>query len=162
VHFPGRQGAEKGGNAVKLLGCSLLTVAIVLLADDSDANKKDLQKMQGDWGAVELARDGNRLEPVDAQAYFRTVEGGTYTMTRYRKALGKGTFKIDASKNPREIDAHTNAKGKNVVVKGIYEWDGDKLRIMFGPADGARPTSFKLPPPGTPGSYTLWEREVKE
>jgi uncharacterized protein (TIGR03067 family) len=118
--------------------------------------------MQGDWAAVEVVRDGFPLAPDDAQAYFRTVAGDQYTMARYRKILGKGTIKVDASKTPKEIDAHTTAQGKTVVIKGIYEWDGDKLKIMFGPADGARPTSLKLPTPGTQGSYTVWEREAKK
>jgi uncharacterized protein (TIGR03067 family) len=147
---------------MKLLGGSLLAGLLLLVTEDAEANKKELAKMQGDWAAVEVVRDGHPLAPDDAQAYFRTVEGDTYTMARYRKVLGKGTIKLDATKAPREIDATTTVQGKQVLIKGIYEWNGDKLRIMFGPPDGARPTSFKLPPAGTPGSYTVWEREAKK
>lgn len=146
---------------MKLLGCLVLAGVLCCSADDADVNKKDLQKMQGDWAAVEFVREGHPLAPDDAQAYFRTVEGDHYTMSRYRKVQGKGTIKLDATKTPREIDATPTIPGKQVLVKGIYEWDGDKLKIMFGAPDGARPTSFKIPPPGTPGSFTVWEREKK-
>lgn len=162
MRFFGRCRNEKGDGAVKLLGCSLLLGVILVSADDAEANKKELEKMQGDWAAVEVVRDGFSLAPDDAQAYFRTVEGDTYTMARYRKVLGKGTLKLDANKTPKEIDAHTTAQGKSVIVKGVYEWDGDKLKIMFGPSDGARPTSVKPSSPGTPGSYTVWEKEAKK
>jgi uncharacterized protein (TIGR03067 family) len=144
-----------------LCSSSLLAVAIFFIADDADINKKDLQKMQGDWAAIEMTRDGHPLTADDAQAYFRTVEGDSYTISRYRKVAGKGTIKIDASKTPKEIDARPVIPGKSILIKGIYEWDGHKLKIMFGADDGERPTTFKIPPPGTPGSYTVWEKERK-
>lgn len=146
---------------MRLISCSLLVGALFLGADETDLNKKDLAKMQGDWAAVEMYRDGHPLTADNAQAYFRTVEGDTYTMSRYRKVAGKGTLKLDASKSPKEIDASPALPGKKVVVKGIYEWDGDKLKILFGSPDGERPTSLKVPSPGTPGSYTVWEKEKK-
>ena len=135
----------------------ILAGAFFLVADDADPTKKDLQKMQGEWASVEMIREGNPLERDAAQAYFRTVEGETYTMARYRKVVGKGKFKIDATKSPRQIDA-TPAPPNTKTLKGIYEWDGDKLKIIFGPPDGERPTDFKSEP-GSPNSYTLWERE---
>ncbi len=145
---------------MKVIAICFLTSAFVVAADDGEMTRKDLQKMQGDWAAVEMIREGNPLERDSAQAYFRTVENETYTMARYRKVVGKGAFKIDATKSPKWIDvtpAAPNAKS----LKGIYEWDGDKLKIIFGAADGERPTNFKCPP-GSPNSYTLWEREVRK
>ncbi|CAN5361370.1 hypothetical protein BH10PLA2_BH10PLA2_37080 [soil metagenome] len=144
---------------MKLLTACLLAGSFFLIADDSDLTKKDLQKMQGEWAAVEVVREGNPLERDAAQAYFRTVKDETYIMARFRKVVGKGTFNIDATKSPRHIDA-TPAPPNTKTLKGIYEWDGDKLKIIFGPPDGERPTDFKTEP-GSPNSYTLWERESR-
>jgi uncharacterized protein (TIGR03067 family) len=144
---------------VKLLGFSILAIAISLIGDDAELTKKDLQKMQGDWAAFEIIRDGNKLPTDDAQAYFRTVEGEAYSVSRYRKVMGTGTIKIDATKSPREINAQPSGAGAK-LQKGIYEWDGDKLKINFGPPGGDRPTDFKSPP-GSGRAYTVWEREKK-
>ena len=142
---------------MKLLLFSLLTGAIMLVADDAELTKKDLQRMQGDWAAVEISRDGFKLTPDDAQAYFRNVKGDAYTMSKYRKVVGTGTIKIDAGKAPREIDAQPAQAGAK-LQKGIYEWDGEKLKIYFGAPGGDRPKDFKTQP-GVPGSFTLWEKE---
>jgi hypothetical protein len=55
----------------------ILCVAVLLGADDKkdDANKKDLEKMQGDWAAVSMVQDGIKIPADDAQALFRTVKG---------------------------------------------------------------------------------------
>jgi uncharacterized protein (TIGR03067 family) len=144
---------------MKLITVCTLLSACLLNPDDADSTRKDLQKMQGDWAAVEMVREGNPLERDSAQAYFRTVKGETYTMARYRKVLGKGTFKVDATKTPKWIDA-TPAMPNAKTLKGIYEWDGDRLKITFGAPGGDRPTDFNSPP-DSPNSYTLWEREKK-
>jgi uncharacterized protein (TIGR03067 family) len=144
---------------MKLLACAFLVGFLTFLADDAGQNKKDLDKMQGEWASVEMIRDGISLERDSAQAYFRTVEGEKYTISRYRKVAGTGIFKLNAAKSPREIDATPQVPGAK-TLKGIYEWDGDKLKMIFGPPGGDRPADFKCPP-GAQQSYTLWEREKK-
>jgi uncharacterized protein (TIGR03067 family) len=106
-----------------------------------------------------MVRDGNPLERDSAQAYFRTVTGENYSISRYRKELGKGTLKIDATRSPRWIDATPSAPNAR-PLKGIYEWDGDKLKMIFAGPGAERPRNFKSLP-GSGSSYTLWEPEKK-
>src|SRR5713101_4046881 len=80
---------------------SLFLVIVLLVAADSskdDANKKDMAIMQGDWAAESMTKDGFKLPDDDAQALFRTVKGNDYTVYRYDKIAGKGSFTIDATK----------------------------------------------------------------
>jgi uncharacterized protein (TIGR03067 family) len=144
---------------MKLIAFAILAVVVTLWTDNAEQSKKDLDKMQGDWASVEMIRDGISLERDSAQAYFRTVEGEKYTISRYRKVAGTGTFKLNAAKSPREIDTTPSMPGAK-TMKGIYDWDGDKLKMIFGPPGGDRPADFKCPP-GAQQSYTLWEREKK-
>jgi hypothetical protein len=54
----------------------LLAGALVVLlgrGDKGDANKKDLDRMQGDWAQVSMVVDGEKLGDDDAQALFRTI-----------------------------------------------------------------------------------------
>jgi uncharacterized protein (TIGR03067 family) len=123
-----------------------------------DAAKKDLERMQGDWAAVSYVRDGQKLPDDDAQALFRTVKDNQYTVYQYRKAIGQGTFTLDAAKKPRTIDAMP--KGQTQAMRGIYEIDGKTLKLCFAPAGKDRPTDFTAKE-GTGHALTVWEREKK-
>lgn len=139
-----------------VLGMSLLPFAVM----DEEANKKDLTKMQGDWAAVSMIRDGQRIPDDDAQALFRTVKDDTYAVTRFRKPAGKGTFKIDASKSPRRIDAMPAMPAGAKPLLGIYEWNGEKLRQCLAPPGKDRPREFGAAE-GSGHTEIVWEREKK-
>lgn len=138
----------------------LLLAAAVLAAADAPAGdgKKDLERMQGDWACDSYAADGMKLPDDDAQAYFRTIRGDTYTVARFKKVLGKGTFKLDASKTPKAIDALPAGRDKPLL--GIYEFDGEKMKLCFAGPDKERPTAFTSEE-GSGRTLTVWVREKK-
>ena len=80
------------------------------------------------------------------------VQGDTFTVehARYSEKL---TFKLNASRNPKEIDLTT--QGGN-VMPGIYELDGDTWRLCLpARSEGERPTT--LSPEG--GRYRVTKRQ---
>jgi uncharacterized protein (TIGR03067 family) len=142
----------------------LLTVLVALMAADSppgEAGKKDLAKMQGDWALVFMTKDGMKVPDDDAQALFRTVKGNEYTVFRYDRVAGKGTFTLDATKKPKTIDfLPANSKDKTKALLGIYEFDGDKLKYCYAPIGKPRPTEFTSQE-GVLQTLAVWEREKK-
>jgi uncharacterized protein (TIGR03067 family) len=83
------------------------------------------------------------------------------------RVLHEGTFKIDAAASPKTIEGALMAnvgrgKGKgNGETVGIYEIDGDTLRICFGgPGGGRAPKEFKTTGDGG-GSSMVTYRRVK-
>ncbi|HEV3262227.1 MAG TPA: TIGR03067 domain-containing protein [Gemmataceae bacterium] len=145
----------------RILGFVAAGILIAAGPSSSNATKRDLEKMQGDWAAVSMVVDGVTLSDDEAQSIFRTVKGNRYTLYLFSKALIKGTFKIDASKKPKTMDvvaADGPEKGK--TVPGIYELDGDRLKVCFAPAGQKRPKDFTAKE-GSGHTLTVWEREKK-
>ncbi|HMC89453.1 MAG TPA: TIGR03067 domain-containing protein [Gemmataceae bacterium] len=139
-----------------------LVLAIMLLASASkeDETRKDLEKIQGDWAEVSYVVDGVKVPDDEAQALFRSIKDDKYTIFQFKKVIGKGTFKLDATKKPRTIDAETTVGGRKLTLLGIYELDGDTLKICFAPPGKPRPTNFTSKK-GSEHRLSVWEREKK-
>jgi uncharacterized protein (TIGR03067 family) len=142
---------------------AVLTVALLLGADDpAEANKKDREKMQGDWVAASQVIDGAKLSDDESQSIFRTVKDDGYTVSLFDKPLGKGTFTIDATKKPKTIDARPATAAKDAPpLLGIYEIDGDTMRVCFAGAGKGRPKDFECKA-GSGHTLTVWKREKKK
>jgi uncharacterized protein (TIGR03067 family) len=116
-----------------LLSSLLLVLAAFAPAQDA---KKDTEKLQGKWVAE---TKGGKLEMTfDGDKFTVLIDGET----------GKGTFKLNTSKNPKEMDMTVTesptaeAKGKTALC--IYAFDGEKLQWSSNsPGGNTRPKEFK-------------------
>jgi len=145
----------------RLLLIILATVFLTAAETPLDeASTKDLEKLQGDWAVLSMTRDGEKIPDDDAQAIFRTVKGTQYTVFRFDKAIGKGTFTLDATKTPKTIDALAANSPKEKVMRGIYEISGDTYKVCFGAPGKDRPTEMTAKE-GTGHTLTVWQREKK-
>lgn len=118
----------------------------------------DLARMRGDWMVAEMKQNGIKHPPEDSQSLFRTVDGDKFSVFRYSRKLSEGTFKIDPTKSPKTIDSTFANMLDGPSVQGIYEFDGDKLRICNAPPGKPRPKDFgcRL---GSMHTLIVWEPE---
>jgi uncharacterized protein (TIGR03067 family) len=107
-------------------------VAGVALADEkADAKKaaveKALETFTGTWEIVAVTPDGATKDA--RRLVFR--KDGTYTaQDKDGKELWTGTFEIDPTATPKVWDHRSHdAKKTGADVLGIYELDGDKLKV---------------------------------
>ena len=128
--------------------------------DKDDPGKKDRDAMQGDWACESMTRDGMAFPDDDAQALFRTVKGDTYVVSRYRNKAGSGTFTLDASKSPKQIDVVPDGP-KKVVIEGIYKVEKDVLTMCIAAPGAKRPTAFSSTE-GSGHTLTVWKKEMKK
>lgn len=149
---------------IVVVGCAFLAVNMLLAADSNtkpaaaDAGATDLTRMQGKWSSASVVRNGERLPDEAAQALFRIVKDDQFTIYRYNKPVSKGTLKIDATKRPRTIDVTSaNLPAGVKAVYGIYEFDGERLKVCMAPAGRSRPTRFEAPA-DSDLTLTVWER----
>ena len=131
-----------------------LIVAVVLVVAAqawADAKKEDKDLIQGDWSFVSGERDGEQ-PPDEIKNMKLNFKDDKLTAMIANDDKG-GKFKIDPSKKPKEITLTLSENGKDVDMNGIYELDGDNLKLCF-PADhdGARPKEFN----GKQGSKQMY------
>lgn len=123
---------------------SLVLAAGVLTAGDEDAIKKDRKLMAGTWRVLSIERDGKKTtaEQLEKTRSIINVDGSAMVQ-REGKTIIKGNFKIDPTKKPKQSEAtYTEGELKGKTVLGIYEVDGENMRICYALPGKDRPTEF--------------------
>jgi uncharacterized protein (TIGR03067 family) len=134
----------------------VLVAGLLLAADDA---KKDVQKFQGEWTLVSAKRDGQDIPEEMIKGIKRTIKGDDYSVTRDGETLLKGKFKVDPSKKPKTIDlTFKDQSGAEVTALGVYDLDGDNLKICYSNPGKDRPKDFVSETGITLG---VWKRAKK-
>jgi len=139
-----------------------IAVAAVLLVAAAGPDTGGIDRIRATWGAVSFSINGAEAPP-EAVKDIRTVfKGNEYTQRKGDLVLEEGTFKLDPAKMPRAIDFRI-VRGQELDLGkdqfGIYEFDGETLRICVAPPGAeVRPTEFKTAP-GSQTSLVVMKRE---
>ena len=110
-----------------VLACALLVAA----EPADDAVKAEKGRLKGTW-VVQSFDDGE--EPV-GKVKGATVrfDGDKVFMTLPGAKEQEGTYAIEPSKKPKQIDLTSAPPGEEkMTARGVYELDGDALKIRFG------------------------------
>ena len=128
------------------LFCGLGLAASSALADDKADLEKEVSRFQGAWTIESSETGGKKLAISELKGLIVTFEGNKHTVKKGDEVIQIGTQKLDPSKSPKTIDVTmTDGPSKGMVMLGIYEFDGDTLKVCFDPQGKKRPTEFKSP-----------------
>src|SRR5262245_1288930 len=147
-------------SALKItMKAQLLMIAAVSLSFAADnveepASKKDLDGLQGSWNLVSAMQDGKALPGDEVKQTTIVISGDTFRFPGLAKDATSraGTFKLDATKDPKEMDTISAEKE---IKLGIYELDGDRYKVCFAPAGKPRPNEFASKP-GSGSLLQVW------
>jgi RNA polymerase sigma factor (sigma-70 family) len=102
----------------------------------------DKERLQEPWKAQGVEMGGKKM-PADFRAIFRGDKFNLHTLNAKGPDM---TFELDQNKQPKTITLRTI---KGAVEPGIYELDGDKLRLLVNRGGDPRPVSFTAKPTPT-------------
>jgi uncharacterized protein (TIGR03067 family) len=118
----------------------------------------DLARLQGDWDVWAEEFNGGPTTDAEVREMNKvlTFAGNRMTIQRTfrdgRRVKMEGAIRLDSDSNPRTWDfSGTHYLGKAVEFRGLYELDGDALRMVYdqrNQSDGepSRPTAFRTQP----------------
>lgn len=109
--------------------------SIAARIDDGDQGK-----LAGKWTVETFEYNGSDVERLkDA---IREFKDGKYSLTLKMGDAIEGSLKLDSTKTPKQIDLDVNGR----TLKGIYELDGDTLKMSYNLGAEERPTEFVSKP----------------
>jgi uncharacterized protein (TIGR03067 family) len=102
-----------------------------------------LQRLQGEWSAVSLIRDGEETKKEWLPYGSRVTAGNEMKVIFGGQVMAHARIRFDESVTPVAVDALNLAgsqKGK--VSLGIMDWVGDDVRFVTAVPGQPRPTTF--------------------
>jgi uncharacterized protein (TIGR03067 family) len=144
-----------------------LVSAFALVVSTSAAQDKggtgDKDKLQGTWSVVSATKGGKAMPADQTKGVTVTFKADKMIIAMQGKDdKMEATFTVNASKKPKEMDVDfgKDPKGKEMKGTGIYELDGDNLKIAHGEFGDPRPKDFESKD-GSNVSVMVLKREKK-
>jgi uncharacterized protein (TIGR03067 family) len=127
----------------------------MLVATDVPAG--DMQRIQGTWTLVSSESDGVSQPPdaIKGGKVLMIFEGDRLIAKLEGRSTVLGTFALDPTKMPKAYD-RTYPDGS--PRRGIYELEGETLKICIATVGKERPTAFATKP-GDGVSLLVYKRE---
>ena len=102
-----------------------------------------LRKLEGDWIAVALTRDGTPM-PAEWLSYgSRTATGNEIKVVFGGQVMVHAKVRIDETTVPMAIDyLNLSGAGKGRISLGIMDWVGDEARFLIASVGEPRPENF--------------------
>ena len=137
-----------------------LAVALCVAADKPKPDaKKELEALQGTWVMAGLEVNGVEVPEKKLAGTTLVIKGDKYTV-KVKDSAHETTIKVDPTTDPKSIDMlFPNGTELPKLGKGVYELDGDTLKICRHQATGEdRPTQIGSWP-NTNLFVVTWKRQ---
>jgi len=150
-----RPDAVTGGTAVP----TAQTLSTLTPADFEGFNTPTIEKLQGDWAAVQIITDGNPLPPPMLAKARRTARGNELKVTVAGQVMIHAKVRINELVEPVQVDyLHLNGPMKGTLQSGIMKWMGNDVCFCMSPPAQPRPTTFDCPA-GSGHTLSQWRKE---
>lgn len=127
------------------------------IPDGTVQDTAEMQRLQGEWTMLCGNMDGQPMPDAFAAGGRRVVDGDRVTVRFGGDVFLDATIRIDSRTLPKAVD-YTFTAGPNPgkLQLGVYELDGDLLRVCSAPPGKARPTEVSTSA-GDMRTYSEWK-----
>lgn len=152
---------------VLILGCYLGLIgvvrpepsAVISLPKNRELAREELKKLQGTWERLSMVLEGKEVPDGDLKTWVAIYEDDTLTLKVDGKVYRRAIVTLDPSKTPKSINTWDADGGfADQTLSGIYELDGNLLRMCIAKPGEKRPTEFTTER-GTGFIYCLYRRQ---
>ena len=126
---------------------ALVGASVLSGGDAADAIKKDKAALQGTWKVTASISKGDKATAEEIKDLHLIFRGDAILVREDGKAQENFIFNLDPLKKIKEVDLILKVgPQKGRIDRGIYEIDGDTLRICIqSNKDSPRPRDFRSP-----------------
>ncbi len=118
-----------------------------------------LTRLQGEWAAEKLIRDGKELPGMMLKSAVRSAKGNDLKVSVGGQVMVHALVRIDERQQPVSVDYLLQAgPGKGQVQRGIMEWHGDVACFCMAAPGQDRPTDFECPA-GSGRTVSHWRKK---
>ncbi len=130
-----------------------------LLPFTNDPPRSDLQKLQGTWLLVAMEKDGEDVPAEDFKDWKSVYEEDRLTLLDGDKVRRRGIVTLEPSRKIKAINTwDQDGPYADQTVPGIYELDGDTLKLCFAHPGEERPKEFTTKS-GTGFLFCVYKRQ---
>jgi uncharacterized protein (TIGR03067 family) len=125
----GRQPSQKGSSRSKDAG--------------DEAARRELERLEGTWVAVGIEHDGGQDPAVGAAKWV--IRNGRYGVYLDGQKRETWTLKLNPTRSPKTVEARLVIDQTGQRLAGIYELDGDTLKVCYDLTGRDFPAEFSAP-----------------
>lgn len=114
-----------------------------------------LARLQGEWTATKLVRDGQELPKMMLPTGRRSTKGNEFKITFGGQVIIHALMRVEDGADPIPVDYFMLAGAKGAVQHGIMRWDGEEACFCVAAPGLPRPTSFST---GSGLTLSQWRR----
>jgi uncharacterized protein (TIGR03067 family) len=113
------------------------------IEDRREAAKKDLAKLQGVWIMTSMETEGHVLAPEEFEGRNSLYEGDTLALRAGETVRRRGIVTLDPTRTPKAMNTwDADGPYADQTLPGIYELEGDTLKVCFARPGEPRPSKF--------------------
>jgi uncharacterized protein (TIGR03067 family) len=117
-----------------------------------------LQKLQGEWSAVQVVRDGQELPAYMCKSGLRTAKDNEVRVSFGGQLMIHALVRLDAAKVPMQVDyLNVGGAAKGTRQLGLFEWRGGEACFCMAAPGQPRPEDFTCAI-GSGRTFSRWQK----